>query len=116
MYVIIHYKTKLFWSNTHGWGSLEGATRFSRKEQATLRLPLDGMWVLYEYVAKTEVKNKNEQLLASFVRYCKENPELRFWQALRNWSGFGFIWVSDNTPEQPDFTMIDTFHFEGKMK
>ena len=30
--------------------------------------------------------NKNKTQLASFVKYCKEHPEERFWQAIRNWS------------------------------
>lgn len=36
-------------------------------------------------------KSKNYKVLASFVRFCEQNPELRFWQALRNWSGYHFI-------------------------
>lgn len=31
--------------------------------------------------------NKNKQLLDSFVEYCNDNPEQRFYQALTNWSG-----------------------------
>lgn len=27
-----------------------------------------------------------KETLESFVKYCEENPEQRFWQALRNWS------------------------------
>ncbi len=41
---------------------------------------------------------KSEKLLTSFIAYCKENPEQRFWQALRNWSGYAFIYGSDMTP------------------
>jgi len=36
-------------------------------------------------------KTRNSEVLASFVKYCEENPELRFWQALKNWSGCGAI-------------------------
>lgn len=30
--------------------------------------------------------SKNEKMLESFTKYCKENPEMRFFQALRNWT------------------------------
>lgn len=30
--------------------------------------------------------NKNQKQLESFTTYCKEYPEQRFWQALRNWT------------------------------
>ena len=33
-----------------------------------------------------EKKNNNIERLSSFTRYCKAYPELRFWQALRNWA------------------------------
>jgi hypothetical protein len=39
----------------------------------------------------TEIKSRNMGVLLDFVAYCKAHPELRFWQALRNWSGHSFI-------------------------
>lgn len=39
----------------------------------------------------------NAQVLASFVDYCQRNPELRFWQALLNWSGQRYIFVSEHS-------------------
>lgn len=30
-------------------------------------------------------KTEQEQMLESFTKYCKANPEQRFFQALRNW-------------------------------
>ncbi len=30
--------------------------------------------------------NKNKTQLESFVKYCEEYPEQRFFQALRNWN------------------------------
>lgn len=42
--------------------------------------------------------SKNSELLAKFVAYCEDNPEQRFWQALRNWSGYPFILVSELPP------------------
>lgn len=38
---------------------------------------------------------RNEKQLKSFTMYCKQNPEERFWQALRNWSGSPFILRAD---------------------
>lgn len=37
----------------------------------------------------------NKQLL-SFIQFCEENPELRFWQALSAWSGKRFILTSSH--------------------
>ena len=49
--------------------------------------------------------------LTSFIRYCVTHPEERFWQALRNWSGYSFIYGSTN---QMFENMHDTFYIEGK--
>jgi hypothetical protein len=57
---------------------------------------------------------KSENLLNSFTYYCKANPELRFWQALRNWSGFSFIYISNRSADDPKFKLEDTFYFENK--
>lgn len=38
------------------------------------------------------MKNKNQKTLNSFIKYAKKNPEQRFWQALRNFSGYDFIY------------------------
>lgn len=66
------------------------------------------------------MENRNEKLLKDFSEYCEQNPEQRFWQALRNWSGGGFILKSD----EPTFNFPgdwkgidlpkDTFYWEGK--
>lgn len=73
------------------------------------------------------LQQRNTMVLADFVKYCRDNPELRFWQALRNWSGFIFIYGS-NMPEyniEFDPTLgkdghlpfiKDTFYLEGKNK
>ena len=57
------------------------------------------------------MQSKNLKLLKEFTAYCKKYPELRFWQALRNWSGWPFILVSNSTPEAGQG---DTFFFEHK--
>lgn len=39
---------------------------------------------------------KSLKSLTSFAEYCENHPEERFWQALRNWSGYGFIYGQDD--------------------
>lgn len=57
-------------------------------------------------------KTRNSVVLDSFVKYCEEHPEERFWQALRNWSMYAFIYVSD----YPVFGLRDTFYWEGRRR
>jgi len=40
---------------------------------------------------------KSKELLDSFTKYCENNPEQRFWQALTNWSKFKFIFGCECT-------------------
>ena len=53
--------------------------------------------------------NKNKKLLDSFVAYCQQHPEERFWQALRNWSRANYILMvmEGQLPR-------DTFYMEDK--
>lgn len=68
---------------------------------------------------------KSEKLLSDFIWYCQSHPEERFWQALKNWSGYHFIRACEvkylpvpepNPLMQSGYSenMYDTFHFEGK--
>jgi len=52
--------------------------------------------------------NKNIKLLKDFKKYCIKHPEQRFWQALRNWSEWEFIYGYKNG------TGFDTFYYEKK--
>lgn len=36
-------------------------------------------------------KTRNSEILKSFVSYCEAHPDERFWQALRNWSGYSYV-------------------------
>jgi hypothetical protein len=63
------------------------------------------------------MENKNQKQLESFIAYCKAYPDQRFWQALRNWSGYAMIYGSDMAPtpkekEASNFTkqLTDTFY------
>ena len=44
----------------------------------------------------------------AFVAYMIANPKERFWQSLRNFSGWYRIWA-----EVDDTTLINTFYREG---
>ena len=55
------------------------------------------------------MKNKNIELLKSFTDYCKENPQERFWQALRNWAKVAFILTTDKLEGGE---LHDTFYTE----
>lgn len=62
---------------------------------------------------KEPEETRNSKVLESFVKYCQEHPGERFWQALRNWSGYDSIkgeWAKGPFAWQ----QIDTFHFEGR--
>lgn len=48
------------------------------------------------------IPSRNQQSLASFSEYCLDHPEQRFFQALRNWFGVGFIYADNH----------DTFYWE----
>ena len=53
------------------------------------------------------MKNKNYKLKVEFCDFCSDHPELRFWQALSAWSGFG-IEVSRN------MWAVDPFYWTKK--
>jgi hypothetical protein len=47
----------------------------------------------------------------AFVRYLIDHPEQRLWQAIRNFSRYGFIFASNDITARD---RIDTFYWEGK--
>jgi hypothetical protein len=58
---------------------------------------------------------RNSKALEGFSRYCREHPHERFWQALRNWSGYHFVLVADieNFENFEPANVRDTFNWEG---
>ncbi len=54
---------------------------------------------------------KSAELLHSFQQYCYAHPDERFWQALRNWCGWPFIFVGKNLPPI-QMEHRDTFYWE----
>jgi hypothetical protein len=66
-----------------------------------------------------QMNNQNQRTLNSFVTYCSMHPEQRFWQALRNWSGFSFVIGIEPGRGSLMYDMLkiggeDTYHREGK--
>jgi len=63
-------------------------------------------------------KMKSHKLLSSFIEYCLDNPNQRFWQALRNWSSYNTIFGYKSNellcPTQLMKNLEDTFYREGK--
>jgi hypothetical protein len=45
------------------------------------------------------MNRSTRSLLLSFTKYVEANPGQRFWQALRNWAGVPFIYVSERLIE-----------------
>jgi hypothetical protein len=54
---------------------------------------------------------KTRDQLYGLMDYIQKHPTERFWQALKNWSGRGFVWVSDSNEFDPK-EFHDTFHDE----
>ncbi len=50
---------------------------------------------------------KDKKAKDSLIAFITAHPEQRLWQAIRNWSGFGFIWSGDK-PDMSDAK--DTFY------
>ena len=59
--------------------------------------------------------NSAVKLAESLLAYCKQHPEERFWQALRNWCGYTAIFVVDYDGEDAN-THRDTFQFQDDWK
>jgi hypothetical protein len=61
---------------------------------------------------------RNGTTLASFVSYCVQHPDERFWQAVRNWSGYSFIMAYERVGGRGAGGTVDhehdTFYLEGR--
>lgn len=59
---------------------------------------------------------RDSEIKENFIQYMDDHPELRFWQAVRNWSGYGFVYAGEGEM-QPDgeikLNVEDTFYWEG---
>lgn len=63
-----------------------------------------------------DMTTRNSELLKSFVAYCEAHPDERFWQALRNWCGWSFVLVSEETNHADISDVQDTFYWEENHK
>jgi hypothetical protein len=52
--------------------------------------------------------------LKSFIDYCLAHPQERFWQALRNWSGYNFILRTNTSKWFCEPLIEDTFYIEDE--
>lgn len=57
------------------------------------------------------MNTSSSDLLKSFISYCEAHPNERFWQALRNWCGWGFVFVG-NMGADGYVRPVDTFYWE----
>lgn len=61
------------------------------------------------------LKMKSFKLLISFVWFCITHRGQRFWQALRNWSNWSYIYASNGDPMNfDDAELYDTFYWNNK--
>ena len=61
------------------------------------------------------MQSKNSETLKYFIRFCKANPSLRFWQALRAWSGAKMIMYLHQDKEIGDpAEYSDTFNWHTR--
>jgi len=54
--------------------------------------------------------DRDEQAKYDFVNYLLEHPHERFWQAVRNFQHFNFIYASNKLIDDPE--VKDTFYWE----
>lgn len=56
---------------------------------------------------------RDEELKQDFIQYMADHPDERFWQSVRNFTGYGAVGVSDTIGADGWNNYVDTFHFEG---
>jgi len=61
------------------------------------------------------LKSKNQKTLSSFVTYCEQHPDERFWQALRNWAKVPYIFIGNHLASEVSGG-YDTFYISEKSK
>lgn len=56
--------------------------------------------------------NKNKNTLKQFTFYCELHPEMRFWQALRNFMAVDKIYLEVYDEKVDDVVLKDTFYIK----
>lgn len=59
---------------------------------------------------KKESTMRDQKAKEDFIKYLEEHPQERFWQAVRNFQHFNFIYASNKIVDDPD--VHDTFYWE----
>ena len=54
-------------------------------------------------------KIRSEKTKQDFIKYPEEHPDERFWQAVRNFAGVGFVFVGEDIDGED---ASDTFYWE----
>lgn len=57
------------------------------------------------------MKIRSEKTKKLFIKYLEEHPQERFWQAVRNFSGYPFV-IGSNIPPEDTENQEDTFYRE----
>lgn len=67
---------------------------------------------------KLEDRDRNKLVLMSFVNFCAENPDMRFWQALSAWAEGTILFLK--TPARGDAYeagfLANTLSWTGRRK
>lgn len=57
---------------------------------------------------------RDEKTKEAFAKYIVEHPQERFWQAIRNFAGVGFVYISNELMSEDG--LKDTFYIESDEK
>lgn len=74
-------------------------------------LPPETKSIFSKYeILEIGMESKNAKTLAEFTDFCKEHPEMRFWQALRNWQVADSILVLEEVDGHSE--VRDSYYWE----
>lgn len=54
---------------------------------------------------------RDEKTKKKFIKYMKDHPDERFWQSIRNFTFYGFVYVSSRLIDEVG--LKDTFYIES---
>jgi len=69
-------------------------------------------WEITEDMIECDIESYAIDRAKEFLEYCRHHPEQRFWQALRNFTKYGFVYVSEQNHSDIE-GLYDTFYMEG---
>lgn len=59
---------------------------------------------------------QDNRLLNSFINYCHNHPDERFWQALRNWAELSYLIADFNSIKDDTFYWTEKNEIKNKRK